>query len=371
MTARHLHASFAACLFFLLLLCTMSVRAAVSVSDTLPAKARLTRQVHFPKYLTPGNYSGIAYLGYLGTCAVVSDKPPKGEFIVTEDDHRIVEVHPQFPQDGYLQIEIFVDRLDGEIKFVAPECYQYSSDGPRDAEGICYLLQRNTLLIVGEGDNKIKEYYPHGPQTGRELSLEPADGNRGYESLTFCDSTCLLWTCTEGALPRDRDSLQTDELIRLQAFDEDFHPQGEYAYLTDKPRKRASRMRNYAFGVSELCALNDGSLLVLEREFAVPRLKIGASVRNKIYRVWPQRHLQITGEDASSARAKALKKTLVAQWKTRLTLFSRSLANYEGMCLGPTLTDGTQVVILVADSQNNAGGVLRDYFRTLLLPKSF
>lgn len=371
MTTRHFHASFAASLLFVLLLCTTSVRAAVSVRDSLPAKPRLTRQVHFPKYLTPGNYSGIAYLGYLGTCAVVSDKPPKGEFIVTEDDHRIVKVLPQFPQDGFFILSVDADTLDGHIVDVGTENYPYSSDGPRDAEGICFMRHCMKLFIVGEGDNKIKEYHFDGSQTGRELSLEPGEGNRGYESLTFCDSTCLLWTCTEGALPRDRDSLQTDELIRLQAFDEDFHPQGEYAYLTDKPRKRASRMRNYAFGVSELCALNDGSLLVLEREFAVPRLKIGASVRNKIYRVWPQRHLQITGEDASSARAKALKKTLVAQWKTRLTLFSRSLANYEGMCLGPTLADGTQVVILVADSQNNAGGVLRDYFRTLLLPKSF
>ena len=44
----------------------------------------------------------------------------------------------------------------------------------------------------------------------------------------------------------------------------------------------------YAMGVSELCALDDGSLLVLEREFRVPKKLIGASVEQKLYRVVPK-----------------------------------------------------------------------------------
>ena len=60
-------------------------------------------------------------------------------------------------------------------------------------------------------------------------------------------------------------------------------------------------------------------------------------------------------------------KQLLTEWRTKLTLFSRSLANYEGMCLGPVLADGSRVIILVADSQNQYGGVLKDWLKSLKL----
>ena len=59
-------------------------------------------------------------------------------------------------------------------------------------------------------------------------------------------------------------------------------------------------------------------------------------------------------------------KHLLAEWKTSLTLFHQDFANYEGMCLGPKLNDGSQVLILCADSQNQYGGILRDWFRTIV-----
>lgn len=52
---------------------------------------------------------------------------------------------------------------------------------------------------------------------------------------------------------------------------------------------------------------------------------------------------------------------------TRLTLLDWSVANYEGMCFGPKLVDGSRVLILVSDSQDNYGGVLKDWFRTIII----
>lgn len=49
-----------------------------------------------------------------------------------------------------------------------------------------------------------------------------------------------------------------------------------YAYRMDAPAIR-KRPQTYAMGVSELCVLPDGQLLVLEREVYVPKSKIGAS----------------------------------------------------------------------------------------------
>ena len=43
------------------------------------------------------------------------------------------------------------------------------------------------------------------------------------------------------------------------------------------------------------------------------------------------------------------------------------LANFEGMCLGPTLPDGTRTLLLIADSQNGSGGLTQEYVKVILL----
>ena len=96
---------------------------------------------------------------------------------------------------------------------------------------------------------------------------------------------------------------------------------------------------------------------MLEREFFVPRRKIGAYVAVSLYAV-----------DPSSARpGERLDKVLLSSFRTRLSLFGRSLANYEGMCLGPSLGNGNRILILVSDSQNQYRGVLKDWFKTFII----
>jgi hypothetical protein len=43
------------------------------------------------------------------------------------------------------------------------------------------------------------------------------------------------------------------------------------------------------------------------------------------------------------------------------------LANFEGMCLGPTLSDGRRCLVLIADSQKGAGGLTQEYVKVILL----
>ena len=40
----------------------------------------------------------------------------------------------------------------------------------------------------------------------------------------------------------------------------------------------------------------------------------------------------------------------------------------EGICVGPKLADGRQLLILICDSQNQHRGILRDWFKTIILP---
>ena len=65
-----------------------------------------------------------------------------------------------------------------------------------------------------------------------------------------------------------------------------------------------------------------------------------------------------------------LKKTLLTEFRTKVNITRRNFANYEGICVGPKLSDGRQLLILVCDSQNQYRGVMKDWFRTVILPQS-
>lgn len=315
-----------------------------AVAQTL---VRANRQQSFDKNIPPGNYSGIAHISG-NRYAVVSDKSAT---------------------DGFYVFDISIDSISGEIVDVRNEGFFGGALQNRDAEGVAFVPSRQTVMVMGEADSKVLEYDMKGQLTGRSLNLEPGVGNSGYESLTLDSADSLLWTSSEGALARDAalaDSLWHAPVLRLQCFNAALQPVGQYAYGMDAPRTR-QKGKYYAFGVSELLALPGGTLLVLEREFNVPNSKLGASVSCKLYAVTPKPEERIAPGRSLDAAVGVLPKRLVYSWATRLGLFDFSLANYEGMCLGPRLADGNWSIVLVADSQNRAGGVLRDWFKTIVV----
>ncbi len=279
------------------------------------------RQHAFPDSIPAGNYSGIAWLGG-NRYAVVSDKSK---------------------EDGFFIFEIAVDSVSGDILSARNMGFRSSGYANRDDEGIAYVPQTHTLYISGEADNRILEYNMDGLRTMREARLpanfpKPA-GNLGLEALSYNVKTQTLWTCNESGE------------IHIQSFDSRLNPQNTYRYALNSPDNDGATAQHYAHGIGTICALDDGTLLVLEREFYVPNGKLGAYVNCKLFRFQP--------DDAA--------KELLITWHTSLGLFSQDLANYEGMCLGPKLTDGSRVLLLVADSQNQYGGVLKDWMKTLKL----
>ena len=291
--------------------------------------SRMNRQKAFKKAVPAGNYSGITR--FAGNhYALVSDKAD---------------------QMGFYLFTIDIDSISGKLRRVA--CEDFISTGMKsdDEEAIAYVPQSQTLWLTSEATTTVRECDRQGRLTGRQLPTQQVygllDGDQGLEALTYDSISRQFWTCQEGAP------------VSIRSFSADLTPQGCYAYCLDEPTAKRKPL-HYAHGVSELLALADGTLLVMEREFFVPKKKIGSFVVNKIYRVAP--HGDTAFDDDGT-----LKKQLVAKWKTRLNLTRRSLANYEGMCLGPRLTDGRQVIILVSDSQNQYGGILKDYFKTIVI----
>lgn len=282
----------------------------------------------FPATIPASNYSGIAWLG--GTrYAVVSDKSA---------------------EDGFFVFDIQIDSLSGEV--LGATCLGFRGNGQsgRDDEGVAYNPATSTIWISGEADNRILEYGMDGKLTGRELCLPEAfthlPGNLGLEALSYNAHTKTYWTCNEA------------NSILLQSFGADLQPLRTYHYQLDAPTAPASRALHYAHGVGTVCALDNGLVLLLEREFYVPRKKIGAFVCCKLYRVDPN-------ASPNSAESGMLNKQLLTSWRTKLTLLGRSLANYEGMCLGPKLADGSRVLLLVADSQDQYAGVLKDWITSI------
>ena len=86
-------------------------------------------------------------------------------------------------------------------------------------------------------------------------------------------------------------------------------------------------------GVSDLCALEDGTLIVLERELS--RKGVAPAYRVRLYAVRPR---TIAAFDVERPVAKKL-------------LFGADTgsANYEGVCLGPRLENGDRTLVMVSD----------------------
>lgn len=281
------------------------------------ATAMAQRPQRFHKQLPPGNYSGIAPLG----------------------DNRYALVSDKTETDGFYVVRIDIDTVKGRIILLENEGFRSSGLPNRDMEGVCYHPVSRTLFICGEKDNEVYEYRLDGQRTGRRLLMpEPfkqADRNYGIESLTYDTLRHLFFVTTERVL-------KGDSLLRIQTFGDDLAPRRQYLYRPDGPLTA-----KHFYGVSELCALADGRLLVLERQIHVARPKTGASTLIRIYEVHP-------GDET------LLEKHLVKEFRTRINLFSRRFGNYEGMC-----EPYPGLLLLVADSQDRYKGLLRDWFLLL------
>lgn len=331
-----------ACLLSSCSLFSVDINAQATLKPDL--QATLTKQVAFPETVPAGNYSGITWLGG-NEYAVVSDKAKA---------------------DGFFIFHINTDPDTGEISHAYSNEFRNADRPNRDMEGITYVAEDSVVFISGETDNKIMEYsLKNGMRTGRKLempdSLSISAPNYGYEALTYCAATHRFWTMSESTLPIDGTPAsltnKVENRLRLLCFDKDLKLTAQYPYRTDMPTVKSSSADIYATGVSALCALDDGRLLVLEREAFVPKLKVGAFVKCKIYVVDPD-------DDSYTV---ALHKKLLTEFKTRFTGVAKDFANYEGMCLGPKLNDGSQVVVMISDSQNQYKGVMKDWLRTMVI----
>ena len=351
-------------------------------------------QKAFPKTVAAGNYSGIAHL-HDDIYAVVSDKSDSALYF----NFRI-QVNPKTGELEQVENLGFTERTDGTLNDGKPWLAQEKGF---DHEAIVKVSD-STLVIASEGYCRLKEYpilpisadtatvgYPQNLWESRWPSSEFYP-NYNFESLAFDSVHQYLWTIPESTLRKDGQPATPQNgltnqlrLMRLdwgkmkenpnkEAYNEQVSSKKDsrymmtYAYQMDQPSTH-KKADIYVMGVSELCALPDGRLLVLEREAFIPKIKIGTFCKCKLYLINPLNSEEFSMKEKFSSDTPFLKKRLLTEWKTGLSLSKRSFANYEGMCLGPKLEDGSQVVILLSDSQDQYTGVLKDWFKTIVIRK--
>ena len=355
---------------------------------------RENSQKAFPKTVAAGNYSGIAHL-HDDIYAVVSDKSDSALYF----NFRI-QVNPKTGELEQVENLGFTERTDGTLNDCKP--WQGQEKG-FDHEAIVKVSD-STLVIASEGYCRLKEYpilpisadaAKVGYQQNLWESRWPSSDfypNYNFESLAFDSVRQYLWTIPESTLRKDGQPATSQNglanQLRLMRLDwgkmkENRNKEGyseqvsskkdsrcmtTYAYQMDQP-STYKKADIYVMGVSELCALPDGQLLILEREAFIPKIKIGAFCKCKLYLVNPLNSEEFSMKENISSDTPFLKKRLLTEWKTGLSLSKRSFANYEGMCLGPKLEDGSQDVILLSDSQDQYAGVLKDWFKTIVIRK--
>ena len=355
---------------------------------------RENSQKAFPKTVAAGNYSGIAHL-HDDIYAVVSDKSDSALYF----NFRI-QVNPKTGELEQVENLGFTERTDGMLNDGKPWLWQEKGF---DHEAIVKVSD-STLVIASEGYCRLKEYpilhtsadaaKVDYPQNLWESGWSSSDfyPNYNFESLAFDSIRQCLWMIPESTLHKDgqpatpqnglanqlrlmrldwgkmKENRNKEEYGEQVSSKKDSRYMATYAYQMDKPSTH-KKADIYVMGVSELCVLPDGQLLVLEREAFIPKIKIGAFCKCKLYLINPLNSEEFSMKEKFSSDTPFLKKRLLTEWKTSLSLSKRSFANYEGMCLGPKLEDGSQVVILLSDSQDQYTGVLKDWFKTIVIRK--
>jgi hypothetical protein len=188
-----------------------------------------------------------------------------------------------------------------------------------------------------------------------------AVGNKGLESLTLSPSGRFLFTANESALTTDGVAATKSKgtTVRILRRELATGTDVENAYRTET---LGAGSAPGDMGVSELAALSDDALLVLERGF---QAGFGNTVR--IFRVDFGTAASVQDTTSLSDATPVLSKTLVVDLASLPAGGAAPpakqpnpiLDNYESLALGPTLADGRRLVFVTSDDNAQASQVAR------------
>lgn len=253
-----------------------------------------------------------------------------------------------------------------------PMAIEGRAAGPYDGEGLA-KVGASFYAVTNESGPTIERLDAAGKVV--EPLVLPAPyagirpGNKGIESLTASPSGKHLFFANEQALTVDGAGPSKDRGTRVRIDRRDLATGDDviFLYLTDP----LGAGTGGDMGVSEMLAISDTELLVLERGF---QSDYGNTVR--IYRVSLAASTDAlpASTDVLPASARLLEKSLVVDLGSLdcggCGHPSRQpnpiLDNYEALALGPKLADGRRVVFVTSDDNAQSTQVAR--VLTLAIP---
>lgn len=247
--------------------------------------------------------------------------------------------------------EIKVDAHSGAVVSAKVLSAVVRLAGCWDVEGCAVSPDGQNLVVSDEQDAGLTRFPLAFGASGalRPLAKKTAivkgfRNNLSLESLAACVDGSGYWTMNEDALAGDGScaSLKAGAWLRLQEVGLDLQPVRQWFYFGD-PIPGGLQIPGAVNGVSDVLALPDGRLLVMERGFGTAGFAALGFV-TRLYLVNPAADLPdvtATAHLDQPLHTTPLAKELLFEWTGQL--------NFEGITLGPTLADGARVLLLVAD----------------------
>lgn len=172
--------------------------------------------------------------------------------------------------------------------------------------------------------------------------------NLGFEGLAISPDGSKLYAATENALLQDGPAAGAKQgsPSRLIVYDvASGNVLYEYSYMVEQVYAKSSLLNAFAVnGLTDLLALDDGSLLTIERNYVA-----GQGNKITLYAINLEDATDIKGVSGMKELAEPpqpVEKQLVAD----LNDFNITIDNFEGLVLGPELDGGGRLLLMVSDN---------------------
>ena len=227
-----------------------------------------------------------------------------------------------------------------------------------DGEGIA--LTPNGFYVANERGPHIYEVDRAGTKVA-EIRLPPhftrCVVNKALESLSLTSDGRYLFTANESTMYEDGPppSAENGATVRILRHDLATGEEKEFAYRTDAVFAQGA---GGEMGVSDMLAVSATDVLVMERAY-VP--SVGNAIR--IYRA-TLGGADVIAKTSLSLHTKVAKKELFVDFASlpgaeMVGRLGKHFPNYEGLALGPKLTDGRRILFVISDDNANPTLVAR------------
>src|SRR6185312_2508787 len=254
--------------------------------------------------------------------------------------------YPNFRQDPYHTPDPEALRYDEKNN-----SFIWSSEGERIVNSKETILENPAVTEIDLKGN-FKDTFQLPPQLIMHATEEGPRQNGVFEGLTFDDTHKNLFVSVEEPLYQDGPRAGTGDstgITRIIKFDmKTKKPLAQYAYTIDPVAYSAITPNAFKInGISDILWLGKNKLLVLERSYSTGRL--ACTIKVFVADLSSAENINNIASLKDYPKVKMVSKKLLVNMDS-LGIY---IDNIEGVTFGPTLPNGKQALLFVADNNFN------------------